>query len=471
MVTILHTNDLHNCVGMVPRLATLVARERERDPGALLLDGGDVALSGRDADLGVQLLASLGYDAMVTGNSENDVLEHRANLSRVGAPAVVANIAPGALGFPTVPCIIREARGVRLAILGLTALSSYPRRHRLHRPDAHQEVQVHDAVEAARRWVPELRDRADLAVVVSHVGLRDELRLALRVPGIDLIIGGHSHHRLSSLLRIGNTHIAHAGAGGAYLGVLTIKARCGVLQLSGHLEPVWQDLAEDGQMMQSILVHLRDRHPGALQVVGSSSGCWADPWLENPWANFVTDEVRQQVAADICFFKAMSLMPALGRGPVTRWDLTRCMPGSKANEAMGMSRMVRMQLTGEAIHAICEHSVADLPWDLHEQVPSRFSLPGNGLLQVSGLRVVFDLTRSIGRRVICLTVDGDVVDRDRAYRVVTTGFLARGYSGYDWFRDGAEQEVIDSECSIVAASLGEGRTLPDVDGRLRFKDR
>jgi len=416
MITILHTNDLHSCLGMMPRLATLVARERERDPGALLLDAGDAALGGRDADLGVQLLASLRYDAMVTGNSENDVLEHRVNLSRVGAPVVVANTAPGALGFPTVPYLIREVGGVRIAILGLTAPSPYPRGHRLHRPDAHQEVPIQDAVEEASQSVPGLQDQADLVVALSHMGLRNEVRLALGVPGIDLIIGGHSHHRLPSLLRIGNTHLAQAGAGGAYLGVISVAAEGGALQLSGRLEPVWQDLAENEQIVQSILAYLRDRHPEALQVVGSSnSGCWADPWVENPWANFVTDEVRQQVSADICFFKAMSLIPALSRGPMTRWDLGRCMPGSEANEAMGMSEMVRMQLTGEAIRAVCEHSASDLPWDLHEQVPSRFCLPGNGLLQGSGLRVAFDLTRPRGERVTYLAVGGDTVDRHRMY--------------------------------------------------------
>jgi 2',3'-cyclic-nucleotide 2'-phosphodiesterase (5'-nucleotidase family) len=470
MVTILHTNDLHNCLGMVPRLAALMARERERDPAALLLNAGDAALGGRDADLGVQLLASLGYDAMVTGNSENDVLEHRVNLSRVGAPVVVANIAPGALGFLAVPYLIREVGGVRLAILGLTTPPPYPRGHRLHRPNA-QEIPVHDAVEAARHRVTELRDRADLVVALSHMGLRDDLQLALQIPDIDLIIGGHGHHRLPSLLRIGSTYIAQAGAGGAYLGVLSAEAKRDTFQLSGRLEPVWQDLADDEQMVQFILVHLRDRRPEALHVVGSSSnGCWADPWLENPWANFVTDSVRQQVSADICFFKAMSLIRALSHGAVTRWDLGRCMPGSQANEALGMSEIVRMQLTGEAIHGICEHSVADLPWDLHEQVSSRHCLPGNGLLQGSGLRVAFDLARPEGERVTCLSVNGNAVDRHRTYAVVTTGFLAKGYSGYHWFRDGAGREVMGSERSIVAGSLGEGRALPDVDGRLRFKD-
>jgi 2',3'-cyclic-nucleotide 2'-phosphodiesterase (5'-nucleotidase family) len=122
--------------------------------------------------------------------------------------------------------LIREIRGIRLAILGLTTPSPYPAGHALHRPQA-EEVPVEDAVEAARQWVPQLCQHAELVVVLSHLGLRHDIRLALEVPGIHLIIGGHSHHRLPSALRIGTTHIAQAGGGGIYLGVIDVEARGG----------------------------------------------------------------------------------------------------------------------------------------------------------------------------------------------------------------------------------------------------
>src|SRR5688500_2692680 len=103
MVTLLHTNDLHGAVGMLPRLATLIARERQRDPAALLLDAGDLALNAATADLGVRLLAALQYDALTPGNAENEVLAYRWHLGRIGAPVVVANVAAAALGCPTMP--------------------------------------------------------------------------------------------------------------------------------------------------------------------------------------------------------------------------------------------------------------------------------------------------------------------------------------------------------------------------------
>src|SRR5262245_63248834 len=115
MITILHTNDLHGHLAMQPRLAALVGRERARDPDALLLDAGDLGLRGASSDLGVQLLSALAYDAITPGNAENDFLDERLALGRIGAPIVVANSAPDALGFPTQPYILRTVKGKRLA--------------------------------------------------------------------------------------------------------------------------------------------------------------------------------------------------------------------------------------------------------------------------------------------------------------------------------------------------------------------
>jgi hypothetical protein len=92
-----------------------------------------------------------------------------------------------------------------------------------------------------------------------------------------------------------------------------------------------------------------------------------------------------------------------------------------------------------------------------------------GHLHASGLRVVFDLLRPRGERVAHLSVGGDAVDTRRIYSVATSGFLAKGYSGYRWFREGAGREVLDSVRSFAQASLREGTPLPELDGRLQFQ--
>ena len=472
MITLLHTNDLHGHLAALPRLATLIGRERARDREALLLDAGDLGLRGATADLGVQLLSALGYDAITPGNAENDFLDQRLAMGRIGAPIVVANSSADALGIPTRPYLLRTVKGIRLAILGLTTPSSYQTTKVYASSHPFRQFQAPDAAIAdplltAQQWVPELRQQADLVVVLSHLGLWRDITLASEVPGIDLIIGGHSHHRLPQLIRIGNTWIGQAGIGGAYLGVVTIEERRGEFQFTGRLESVWQEIDPEPQTVQSIQRYLQQRSPESLTAVGATAGCWADPWRENAWANLVTDSVRRYAETDICLYKASMLMPTLDPGELTRWSVTQAL-ACDLSTAGELNEIVRMHLTGAAIRAICEHSVMALPRDVDPRIPNNFDLPCNTLLHTSGLRVIFDLSQPEGRRVRSLLIDDQPLDLQQHYSVATSRFLAQGYSGFHWFRTGNDHRTLDTVYEALTAALPRCQQLPLLDGRLTF---
>ena len=468
MLTILHTNDLHGNLAVLPRLAALIARERARDPEALLLDAGDFALSGPSASLGVQLLSGLGYDAIAPGNAENDVPEQRAALARIGAPVLAANLAGDTADYPARPWIIRSVAGRRIAILGLTtppayqATTLYPTSHPFRRLPA-ESTPVGDPLSAAQHWVPRLRRQADLVVVLSHLGLWHDVQLAAQVPGIDLIVGGHSHHRLPQLIQIGATAIAQAGVAGAYLGVIAIAEQDGRLHYNGRLEPVWQAIDADGEVRRQIDTYLEQHMPEGLEIIGRTQGCWADPWRENRWANFVTDRLREYAGADLCLYKASMLIPALDPGSLTAWDLAQSFPSTGE-----LGDLVRMQITGAAIYASFEHSVVGLPRDVDARIPGSLDLPCNTLLQASGMRVAFDLRWPEGQRVRALAIGGQPIELGRLYSVVTSGFLARGYSGFGWFREGAGQERIGTVRQVITEALREPQRLPAIDGRMSF---
>jgi hypothetical protein len=67
-------------------------------------------------------------------------------------------------------------------------------------------------------------------------------------------------------------------------------------------------------------------------------------------------------------------------------------------------------------------------------------------------------------------VGRDAVDPRHLYTVVSSGFLAEGFNGFHWFPEGAGQEVLDWEQSMVMASLRAGKMLPEVDGRLQLRN-
>src|SRR5438093_3641067 len=119
-LTIAHTNDLHGHDGMLPRLAALIRRERQRNPDMFLLDAGDMGIDDSLGSLSIDLLCTFGYDAITSGNHENEIRSGRAALASLGVPCLVANVAPNALGFSTPPYLMRRVDGLTIAILGLT---------------------------------------------------------------------------------------------------------------------------------------------------------------------------------------------------------------------------------------------------------------------------------------------------------------------------------------------------------------
>ena len=91
------------------------------------------------------------------------------------------------------PYIIREVNGVRIALFGeitqLVNSAPYKAREELG-------LTALEPIEVAKKLVPELRQKADIVICLSHLGVNIDKRLAAEVPGIDIILGGHSHTRL-----------------------------------------------------------------------------------------------------------------------------------------------------------------------------------------------------------------------------------------------------------------------------------
>ena len=224
-ITFLTTNDLHaylvpfdikgdpvkktpdiKDVGGAARRATIIRtiRSEDRNP-VLLLDSGDTTYGWSPLAKAfhgapdMDMMNVIGYDAMVPGNHEFQL--HSPDLLRNHAaakfPWVCANVIYEKTGeLFTQPYIIREAGGVRVAILGLTndLVSTQPN---TYKSGPELGLKYLSATEVAAKLVPELRQKADIIVLLSHLGVGGDQALAKAVPGIDIILGGHSHWRLN----------------------------------------------------------------------------------------------------------------------------------------------------------------------------------------------------------------------------------------------------------------------------------
>jgi 2',3'-cyclic-nucleotide 2'-phosphodiesterase (5'-nucleotidase family) len=219
LIRIYHTSDLHDRRGIVPRLRAL----REERPG-LLFDCGDALRGSQSRYVAdepiVAEMDAAGYDAQAIGNREFHYLFGllRARAARMRHPLVCTNLVDTkGRPLPFAPVlrfeVAREAGPpVRVHVLGLLVMQ-YPVGSWWERIFGWRFLDPWDAIEPYAASVEE----GDALVVLSHLGLSLDVKLARRVARIDLLLGGHSHDTLEEPRYVGDVPIVHAGPYGRFV--------------------------------------------------------------------------------------------------------------------------------------------------------------------------------------------------------------------------------------------------------------
>jgi 2',3'-cyclic-nucleotide 2'-phosphodiesterase (5'-nucleotidase family) len=222
-LTLLHTNDFHNHLSASQ--AAFIKHEKDQLENVLLLDSGDAISAG---NVGVRpggepiltLMSETGYAAMTLGNREFHVADTllRLKISKADFPVLCANIRwrdDKGETLPTVPALIKTLpNGLRVGIFGLTVPMVTPRMTaRLV-----SAFVFDDPILAAQEQIVRLRPDVDALIALTHIGLREDERLASACPELDLVIGGHSHNKLHEPQIVNGVPIVQAGWFGHFLG-------------------------------------------------------------------------------------------------------------------------------------------------------------------------------------------------------------------------------------------------------------
>ena len=426
---LLYVNDFHGfaepyqplgateLLGGAAYLAGAVDRLRNGRP-TLLLAAGDMIQGNNWANLfqgksSLELMNAMRFDAMVLGNHEFDygqqVLQQRLKEARF--PVLGANVR----GLPLLkPYVIKVLQGVRVAIIGVvtadTPTSTHPRNVaglKFSPPDA-----------AVARCLKELRGQADLVVVLSHIGYSEDRALAQKVPGIDVIIGGHSHTRLEAPVVVNHTIIGQAWEHAKALGVLDLDLKDGkIVKYEGHLEEIKPSPGgADKEVQQMVRKYSQevdarlDRNVGetAVDLDGEQTRL-----KETNLGDLVADVMRAATGAEAALINGGSIRTGIHRGPIKAKEVYAALPFD--------NYLVAIRLTGRQLREALEHGVSGL-----EEKAGRFP-------QVSGLTFTFSRTAPVGNRVKDITVNGKPLDPGQEYVVATNDFLAAGGDGYRAF--------------------------------------
>jgi S-sulfosulfanyl-L-cysteine sulfohydrolase len=451
-------------LGGFAHLKTLIERLRsEVGPGrSLLLDGGDLwqgtglanALEGADM---VEAANLLGIEAM-TGHWEFTYGENvlRRNLERFKGEFLAQNVYlteeaafKNARAFDTAtrrvfkPAMIREVGEYRIAIVG-QAFPYVPIAHpKRFTPDwtfgiRDEELQI--LVDGLRN-----NDKVDAVVLLSHNGMDVDLKLASRVRGIDIILGGHTHDAVPQPIPVTNsggvTLVTNAGSNGKFLGVIDLELTRGrVSDIRYRLLPVFSELLKPDAAMLALIE--KTRVPQATAYADKLA--IADRLLYRR-GNFsgtvdqlICDALRAQLNAEIAlspgFRWGRSILPGQ---PVTMEDVL-------AETAMTYPETYVQSMTGSQIKGALE----DICDNLFN--PDPYRQQGGDMVRVGGFTYICTPGENIGRRISDLKLDsGKPLDARKRYKVA-------GWASVD------EQRGIPV-WDVLARHLGTGK-MPRTSG-------
>ena len=494
-LTILHTNDHHGHfakfdpypvrdVGGLAAQSTLVnivrAEVKNLGGSTLLLSAGDVNTGVPESDMldaepDFKIMNLLGYDAMVLGNHEFDkpreVLMKQKGWAEF--PFLSANVVKKDTGETLVDAfVMREFDGLRVAIFGLTTEETPI----LVLPGNVEDLEFKSTIAKAKEIVRKLRNEADVVIALTHLGFYEEsgaickaagdFRLAREVPGIDVIVGGHSHTEVRNPKVIGNTLIVQAGEWSKYVGRLDLKIDSDadkVTEYSYQLIPVNMKIrvrynnkeyymyadrgyVEDNEILEAIRPYTEKVTRLLSQPVGEALVKLDGDrnlvrFRETNLANLVTDSMRAKTRAEIAFQNAGGIRADIAPGAITYRDILAVLPFGNT--------LVLMNMTGRQIMEVLNYAAT---------VRSGHG----GFLHVSGIT----WTNNRGRAEN-VTVGDAPVDLEKMYRVVANRFMASGGDGYVMFKQIPQLDTgfVDADC-LRQYIKRAGRVEPKLEGRL-----
>ncbi|MGT2438783.1 thiosulfohydrolase SoxB [Bradyrhizobium betae] len=462
-------------LGGFAHLKTLIDRLRSDagDGRSLLVDGGDLwqgtalanVMQGRDM---VEVANLLGIEAM-TGHWEFTYGEQvlRDNLERFKGEFLAQNVflteeaafndAPAfdkASGRVFKPSVIKELGGYRVAIVG-QAFPYVPIAHpKRFTPDwtfgiREEELQKH--VDALRGT-----DKVDAVILLSHNGMDVDLKLASRVTGIDVILGGHTHDAIPQPVAVknagGTTLVTNAGSNGKFLGVLDLALDKGkVGDVRYRLLPVYSELLKPDPAMAELIGRVRAPHVAD----------WSDRIATPDRLLYRRDNFAGPIDEVICSALRTELDAEIALSPGFRWGVT-ALPGQPltmedllAETAITYPETYVQEMTGAEIKNVLE----DICDNLFNADP--YYQQGGDMVRAGGLGYACTPNAAIGSRISDVRLNGGkALSAGHRYKVA-------GWASVNGQQGAPVWDVVAKYLRsgrMFRERLGSGVTLKGVDG-------
>ncbi|MEJ2614020.1 MAG: 5'-nucleotidase C-terminal domain-containing protein [Ignavibacteriaceae bacterium] len=502
-LTILHLNDTHSTLssvgprneslegsqGGIARAATVIGMTKMTAPNVLTLHAGDYSIGDLfyNKYFGVpelQILKSLGLDAMTVGNHEWDLTPSTflASLEASfkpgdGFPLLSANlIFPETTSHDSLrdyifPYTIKQVGNIKVGIFGLTTpetnITSLPSPYFIDT----------NIVQIAAAVVDTLNNQnCNVVILLSHLGLNLDETVAKYVPGINVIVGGHDHYLLKKpVIEINpsgdTTWIVQAGSFYLDIGKLQLLVNGKkVSLLNYHAIPLDESVPEDSSVLSEVnnlISRIENTYgPVYTQQIAAATAFFSEEAdsltfpgnHDTPIGNLVTDAFRDKTGTDIAIEAGGSTAQPLYQGLIVAADVFRVV-GYGFNTVNGLGfRIAKFNLKGSDILAGLEFGLSEI--ELNDEY----------LLQVSGMKYTYNPNGAPFSRITSAEINGTPINPDSIYSV-TANELALLFLNYlnitpdnlFLYKDSTEFQVLSEYIATrqTISPVVEGRIIAD----------
>jgi 2',3'-cyclic-nucleotide 2'-phosphodiesterase (5'-nucleotidase family) len=478
-ITIIATTDLHGNILPIDyytnksdarglaKAATVIKRARKENPNFLLLDSGDTIQgtplefyhnkkNNAPVDPMMLVMNTLKYTAMTVGNHEYNfgpkVLEKARGEAEF--PWLSANTYDKGSGKTHyAPYLVKEIAGVRIGVLGLTT----PGIPNWDNEQNYAGLEFHDPIIEAKKWVGVLRqkEKVDVVIIAMHMGLERDLNtgeinpgqvtneneaiaIAKQVPGINVILMGHTHRDVPSLVINGvlltqadywGKHVARVDLycdrndrGGWRIGAEAART----IPMDDRVEP-------DAESLKLAEPYDRETQAWLARVIGASAeelsakgACCRDTAILD-----LIQRVQLEAGhADVSMVASFNAQARIPKGPVT----VREIAGLYVYE----NTLVVLEVTGQQLKDALEHSAKYF----REYAPGKTTaeliddrVPGYNFDIAEGVTYELDITKPFGQRIQNLRFQGKPLDPNQKLRLATNNYRVNGGGGYAMYKD------------------------------------
>jgi len=492
-ITICETSDVHGKYHQYARISTYLNQLKEEGREVILIDNGDNLqgspesfyynyIDTASAHIFSRIADYVNYDAIVVGNHDietgHKVYDRLAKSSKI--PYLAANVLETDNDKPYFkPYTVIKRAGLKIAIIGMTNANV----RSWVGPDKYEGLEFRMISEVAQQWVDRVRkrERPHLVILSIHSGygpqdgeagpdIENEARyLAQTLEGVDMVLCGHDHRRMQTLVdRGGDSTVAilNPGAGAEYVAqcdvqVVLKRGKVAASSFTNKLVEL-EKYKEDEKFVESfksdfeIVKSYSEREICELAAPLDFEKATAGP---SEYLSLIHAAQLERGGADISLSAPLTTRGSIEAGPLQF--------GKLMDIYRFENTLYVIEMTGKQILGYLEFSYDN--W-LNEKGPTY------NWDSAEGINYTVSRSASFGERVkISTTADGEVFNLDKIYKVAVNSYRASGGGGH--MKEGAGMDPLQMKLvgsyPDVRTVVGEylekcGTFTPKITGNWEF---